>query len=72
VGIARALIANPKVLLADEPTGNLHSTQARQIMEMFQALNKAGTTVVQVTHAEANAAYGHRVVQLADGWIQAS
>jgi ABC-type lipoprotein export system ATPase subunit len=72
VGIARALIANPKVLLADEPTGNLHSTQAKQIMEMFQALNKAGTTVVQVTHSEANAAYGHRVVQLADGWIQAS
>ena len=70
VGIARALIASPKVLLADEPTGNLHSTQARQIMEMFQALNRAGTTVVQVTHSEANAAYGHRVVQLADGWIQ--
>ena len=71
VGIARALIANPKVLLADEPTGNLHSTQAKQIMEMFQALNRAGTTVVQVTHSEANAAYGHRVVQLSDGWIQA-
>ncbi|MFL5347654.1 MAG: ABC transporter ATP-binding protein [Hyalangium sp.] len=70
VGIARALIASPKVLLADEPTGNLHSTQARQIMEMFQALNREGTTVVQVTHSEANAAYGHRVVQLADGWIQ--
>ncbi|WNG59117.1 ABC transporter ATP-binding protein [Archangium violaceum] len=70
VGIARALIANPKVLLADEPTGNLHSTQAKQIMEMFQALNRAGTTVVQVTHSEANAAYGHRVVQLSDGWIQ--
>jgi ABC-type lipoprotein export system ATPase subunit len=70
VGIARALIANPKVLLADEPTGNLHSTQAKQIMEMFQALNRAGTTVVQVTHSEANAAYGHRAVQLADGWIQ--
>ncbi|WP_375766070.1 ABC transporter ATP-binding protein [Archangium gephyra] len=70
VGIARALIANPKVLLADEPTGNLHSTQAKQIMEMFQALNRTGTTVVQVTHSEANAAYGHRVVQLADGWIQ--
>jgi putative ABC transport system ATP-binding protein len=70
VGIARALIASPKVLLADEPTGNLHSAQAKQIMEMFQALNRAGTTVVQVTHSEANAAYGHRVVQLADGWIQ--
>ena len=70
VGIARALIASPKMLLADEPTGNLHSTQSKQIMEMFQALNRAGTTVVQVTHSEANAAYGNRVVQLADGWIQ--
>ena len=70
VGIARALIASPKVLLADEPTGNLHSTHAKQIMELFQTLNRAGTTVVQVTHSEANAAYGHRVVQLADGWIQ--
>jgi ABC-type lipoprotein export system ATPase subunit len=72
VGIARAIIAHPKVLLADEPTGNLHSTQARQIMELFQTLNRAGTTVVQVTHSESNAAYGHRVVQLADGWIQSS
>jgi putative ABC transport system ATP-binding protein len=70
VGIARALIANPKVLLADEPTGNLHSGQAKQIMEMFQALNREGTTVVQVTHSEANAAYGNRIVQMADGWIQ--
>lgn len=70
VGIARALIASPKVLLADEPTGNLHSTQAKQIMDMFQALNREGTTVVQVTHSEANAAYGTRVIQLADGWIQ--
>jgi putative ABC transport system ATP-binding protein len=70
VGIARALIASPKVLLADEPTGNLHSTQAKQIMEMFQALNREGTTVVQVTHSEANAAYGTRIIQLADGWIQ--
>ncbi|KFE69578.1 ABC transporter ATP-binding protein [Hyalangium minutum] len=70
VGIARALIASPKMLLADEPTGNLHSTQAKQIMEMFQALNREGTTVIQVTHSESNAAYGHRVVQLADGWIQ--
>src|SRR5437868_3745513 len=70
VAIARALIANPKVLLADEPTGNLHSTQAKQIMEMFQALNREGATVVQVTHSEANAAYGTRIIQLADGWIQ--
>jgi ABC-type lipoprotein export system ATPase subunit len=64
-------LASPKVLLADEPTGNLHSTHAQQIMEMFKALNREGTTVVQVTHSEANAAYGHRVVQMADGWIQA-
>src|SRR3712207_6761209 len=70
VGIARALIGNPKVLLADEPTGNLHSAQALDIMERFKALNKAGTTVIQVTHSEANAAYGHRVIQLRDGWIQ--
>lgn len=70
VGIARALIASPKVLLADEPTGNLHSGQAKQIMELFQKLNREGTTVVQVTHSEANAAYGHRVVNLVDGWIQ--
>ncbi|GEL70371.1 ABC transporter ATP-binding protein [Myxococcus virescens] len=70
VGIARALIANPKVLLADEPTGNLHSQQAKQIMEVFQGLNRDGTTIIQVTHSEANAAYGHRVIQLADGWLQ--
>ncbi|MCP3143927.1 ABC transporter ATP-binding protein [Pyxidicoccus xibeiensis] len=70
VGIARALIANPKVLLADEPTGNLHSAQAKHIMEVFQRLNKDGTTIIQVTHSEANAAYGHRIIQLADGWLQ--
>ncbi|HLL00068.1 MAG TPA: ABC transporter ATP-binding protein [Myxococcaceae bacterium] len=71
VGVARALISSPKVLLADEPTGNLHSTQAQQIMELFRNLNREGTTVVQVTHSQDNAAYGHRIVQLADGWIQA-
>ncbi|MBU8896785.1 ABC transporter ATP-binding protein [Corallococcus sp. M34] len=70
VGVARALISNPKVLLADEPTGNLHSGQAKQIMEVFQELNRAGTTVVQVTHSDANAAYGHRIIRLADGWMQ--
>ncbi|AEI64046.1 ABC transporter ATP-binding protein [Corallococcus macrosporus] len=70
VGIARALIANPKVLLADEPTGNLHSKQAKEIMEVFQGLNRDGATLIQVTHSEANAAYGHRVIQLADGWLQ--
>lgn len=69
VGVARAMIANPKVLLADEPTGNLHSSQGREIMEMFRRLNDAGTTIIQVTHSEANAAYGNRIVEIADGWI---
>ena len=69
VGIARAVIASPQVVLADEPTGNLHSTQAREIMACFQALNRAGTTIVQVTHSEENASYGSRVIQLRDGWV---
>src|ERR1700754_5070393 len=69
VGIARAVIHNPALLLADEPTGNLHSEQAKEIMELFRTLNEQGTTVVQVTHSEANAAYGNRVVQLHDGWL---
>lgn len=69
VGVARAVIAAPKVILADEPTGNLHSVQAREIMELFKDLNRAGTTIIQVTHSEANAAYGDRVVELQDGWI---
>lgn len=69
VGIARALIANPKIILADEPTGNLHSSQAKEIMETFKRLNDAGTTIVQVTHSEANAAYGNRVINIVDGWI---
>jgi putative ABC transport system ATP-binding protein len=69
VAVARAVVANPKVILADEPTGNLHSSQAREIMELFQRLNREGTTIVQVTHSEANAAYGHRVIKMADGWI---
>jgi ABC-type lipoprotein export system ATPase subunit len=69
VAVARAVIANPKVILADEPTGNLHSDQGREIMELFTRLNAAGTTIVQVTHSEVNAAYGHRVVRLRDGWI---
>jgi ABC-type lipoprotein export system ATPase subunit len=64
VGVARAVIARPKLLLADEPTGNLHSEQGREIMELFARLNAEGTTIVQVTHADANAAYGNRVVQL--------
>ena len=69
VAVARAVISNPKVILADEPTGNLHTSQGREIMELFKKLNEAGTTIVQVTHSETNAAYGSRVVNLRDGWI---
>lgn len=69
VGVARAVIHSPALLLADEPTGNLHSSQAREIMELFRALNKAGTTIVQVTHSEENAKYGSRQIHLKDGWI---
>jgi putative ABC transport system ATP-binding protein len=69
VGVARAVIAKPKLLLADEPTGNLHSEQGDEIMRLFRELNKQGTTIVQVTHSEANAAYGNRIVRLRDGWI---
>jgi len=71
VGVARAVIANPKLLLADEPTGNLHSAQGEEIMELFTRLNQQGTTIVQVTHSEKNASYGHRTIQLRDGWIVA-
>jgi len=70
VAVARAVIANPKVILADEPTGNLHSSQGREIMELFRKLNDAGTTIIQVTHSETNAGYGSRVIELKDGWIQ--
>lgn len=70
VGVARAIIANPKVILADEPTGNLHSSQAKEIMEVFKKLNESGTTIIQVTHSESNASYGKRVIQIADGWIE--
>ena len=69
VGVARAVIAKPKVILADEPTGNLHSAQGREIMELFRSLNEAGTTIIQVTHSDANAAHGSRTIQLRDGWI---
>jgi putative ABC transport system ATP-binding protein len=69
VGIARAIIHKPALLLADEPTGNLHSTQAKEIMELFCQLNDEGTTIVQVTHSDVNAAYGTRTVGLRDGWI---
>ena len=69
VAVARAVIAKPKLLLADEPTGNLHTSQGREIMELFKRLNEEGTTIIQVTHSEANAAYGHRTIHLQDGWI---
>jgi putative ABC transport system ATP-binding protein len=69
VGVARAVIANPQVILADEPTGNLHSAQGKEIMELFKKLNDAGTTILQVTHSEVNASYGSRVIHLRDGWI---
>ncbi len=69
VAVARAVISNPKVILADEPTGNLHSSQGREIMELFRKLNEAGTTIVQVTHSETNASYGGRIIRLRDGWV---
>jgi len=72
VGVARAVIARPKLILADEPTGNLHSSQGREIMELFKKLNSEGTTIIQVTHSEENAKYGHRIIELKDGWITGS
>jgi putative ABC transport system ATP-binding protein len=69
VGIARAVIHNPALLLADEPTGNLHSEQAKEIMELFKELNRQGTTILQVTHSETNAAYGNRLLEVRDGWL---
>ncbi len=70
VAIARAIITKPKLILADEPTGNLNSREGKEIMEMFRELNEAGTTIIQVTHSELNAAYGRRTIHLLDGWIQ--
>jgi putative ABC transport system ATP-binding protein len=70
VAIARAMIASPKLILADEPTGNLHSSQGKEIMEMFKKLNDEGTTIIQVTHNERNAEYSNRVVQIEDGWMK--
>ena len=69
VGVARAIIAKPSLLLADEPTGNLHSSQGKETMELFKRLNKEGTTIIQVTHSETNAAYGDRIIRLQDGWL---
>ncbi len=70
VGVARAVVMAPKVILADEPTGNLHTEQGREIMELFKTLNREGTTIIQVTHSETNAAYGNRIVRLKDGWVE--
>jgi putative ABC transport system ATP-binding protein len=69
VAVARAIIASPKLILADEPTGNLHSSQGEGIMQLFQKLNTEGTTIIQVTHSQKNAGYGNRVIQLRDGWV---
>jgi len=70
VAVARAIIAKPTLLLADEPTGNLHSDQGRQIMDLFKKLNLEGTTIIQVTHSETNAACGNRIIRLRDGWME--
>ncbi len=69
VAIARAVVAKPSLILADEPTGNLHSDQGKEIMELFGRLNEAGTTIVQVTHSKENASFGKRVINLKDGWV---
>jgi len=71
VAVARAVIANPRLILADEPTGNLHSSQGKEIMELFKKLNEEGATIVQVTHSEVNASYGNKLVNLFDGWLKA-
>jgi putative ABC transport system ATP-binding protein len=70
VAVARAVIANPRLILADEPTGNLHSSQGKDIMELFKKLNEEGTTIIQVTHSEVNASYGNKLIQLFDGWLK--
>ncbi|NLT50694.1 MAG: ABC transporter ATP-binding protein [Ignavibacteria bacterium] len=68
--IARAIISKPKLILADEPTGNLHSDQGKEIMQLLKKLNDEGTTIIQVTHSEENAKYGNRIIKLSDGWIE--
>jgi len=70
VAVARAIIAKPALLLADEPTGNLHTDQGREIMDLFKKLNQEGTTIIQVTHNPNWAAYGHRIIRLKDGWME--
>ncbi len=69
VGVARAVIGKPRLLLADEPTGNLHTSQGEEIMDLFTRLHREGTTIIQVTHSEKNAAYGNRIINLLDGWM---
>jgi ABC-type lipoprotein export system ATPase subunit len=69
VAVARALIGKPKLILADEPTGSLHSSQGKMIMDLLQRLNRESTTIIQVTHNENWAAYGNRIIQLSDGWM---
>ncbi len=69
VAVARAVIANPSLILADEPTGNLHTSQGKEIMDLLRKLNDEGTTIIQVTHSETNASYGRRIIQLRDGWV---
>lgn len=70
VGVARAIIAKPKLLLADEPTGNLHTSQGEIIMDLFKKLHNEGVTIIQVTHSEKNASYGSRIIDLLDGWVE--
>ena len=70
VAIARAIISHPKLILADEPTGNLHSEQGKEIMELLKRLNNEGTTIIQVTHSDEFAKYAHRIIKLKDGWIE--
>ena len=69
VAVARAIITSPKLILADEPTGNLNSKEGQEVMELLKELNQNGTTIIQVTHSEKNAAYGNRIINLLDGWI---
>ena len=70
VGVARAIVTRPQLLLADEPTGNLNSAQGEEIMEIFKKLNEEGTTIIQVTHSEKNASYGNRIIHLLDGRVK--